>query len=46
MVCVSHGLGYLSLNTIVGELGLGPDEPKSATKPAKHPLLGGIEVLQ
>ncbi|KAJ3767182.1 regulator of chromosome condensation 1/beta-lactamase-inhibitor protein II [Lentinula raphanica] len=29
-----------------GELGLGPDEPKSSTKPTKHIPLEGIEVLQ
>ncbi|KAJ3796343.1 regulator of chromosome condensation 1/beta-lactamase-inhibitor protein II [Lentinula aff. detonsa] len=29
-----------------GELGLGPDEPKSSTKPTKHMPLEGIEVLQ
>lgn len=29
-----------------GELGLGPDEPKSATKPTHHKLLAGIHVLQ
>lgn len=29
-----------------GELGLGPDEPKSATKPTKHVPLDGIHVLQ
>ncbi|KAI0825648.1 RCC1/BLIP-II [Irpex lacteus] len=28
------------------ELGLGPDEPKSATKPIRHQPLIGIEVLQ
>lgn len=34
------------LISITGELGLGPDEPKSATKPTKHQPLTGIEVLQ
>jgi len=29
-----------------GELGLGPEEPKSSTKPTKHMPLEGIEVLQ
>ncbi|EMD39122.1 hypothetical protein CERSUDRAFT_46878, partial [Gelatoporia subvermispora B] len=29
-----------------GELGLGPDEPKSVTKPAQHKRLIGIDVLQ
>lgn len=29
-----------------GELGLGPDEPKSATKPTRHQPLAGIEILR
>ncbi|KAJ3530412.1 hypothetical protein NM688_g7713 [Phlebia brevispora] len=29
-----------------GELGLGPDEPKSATKPTKNSPLAGIDVFQ
>ncbi|GJE93212.1 RCC1/BLIP-II protein [Phanerochaete sordida] len=29
-----------------GELGLGPDEPKSATKPTQNKLLAGIQILQ
>ena len=29
-----------------GELGLGPDEPKSATKPTKSIPLSGIEVFE
>lgn len=29
-----------------GELGLGPDEPKSATKPTQNKTLIGIHVLQ
>ena len=34
------------LNVISGELGLGPDEPKSATKPTRHQPLLGIEVFR
>ena len=30
----------------LGELGLGPDEPKSATKPGKHMALDGIDVFE
>ncbi|KAF7964752.1 hypothetical protein HWV62_3270 [Athelia sp. TMB] len=30
---------------ILGELGLGADQPKSATKPGKNEPLGGIEVI-
>ncbi|KIK55454.1 hypothetical protein GYMLUDRAFT_76531 [Collybiopsis luxurians FD-317 M1] len=33
-------------NASNGELGLGPDEPKSSTKPTKHVPLEGIEVMQ
>lgn len=29
-----------------GELGLGPDEPKSATKPTQNKILAGIHILQ
>ncbi|KAH7910251.1 regulator of chromosome condensation 1/beta-lactamase-inhibitor protein II [Hygrophoropsis aurantiaca] len=32
-------------NAAYGELGLGPEEPKSATKPTKHQPLTGIEIL-
>ncbi|KAG6332897.1 hypothetical protein ID866_6193 [Astraeus odoratus] len=32
-------------NAANGELGLGPDEPKSATKPTPHQPLTGIEVF-
>ncbi|KAJ7623521.1 regulator of chromosome condensation 1/beta-lactamase-inhibitor protein II [Roridomyces roridus] len=32
-------------NAANGELGLGPDEPKSATKPTKHVPLTGVTVL-
>ncbi|TFK62794.1 RCC1/BLIP-II [Pluteus cervinus] len=32
-------------NAANGELGLGPDEPKSATKPTRHVPLTGIEVF-
>ncbi|KAI5980788.1 regulator of chromosome condensation 1/beta-lactamase-inhibitor protein II [Pisolithus albus] len=32
-------------NAANGELGLGPDEPKSATKPTRHQPLSGIEVF-
>ncbi|KAG2098284.1 regulator of chromosome condensation 1/beta-lactamase-inhibitor protein II [Suillus discolor] len=32
-------------NASYGELGLGPDEPKSATKPTSHQPLAGIEVI-
>ncbi|KAK0215160.1 regulator of chromosome condensation 1/beta-lactamase-inhibitor protein II [Armillaria fumosa] len=32
-------------NAANGELGLGPEEPKSATKPIKHAKLGGLDVL-
>ena len=30
----------------LGELGHGPDEPKSATKPIQNKPLAGIEVIQ
>jgi len=33
-------------NVIPGELGLGPDEPKSATKPTRHQPLLGIGVFR
>ncbi|KAF9060521.1 RCC1/BLIP-II [Rhodocollybia butyracea] len=33
-------------NASNGELGLGPEEPKSSTKPTKHIPLEGIHVLQ
>jgi len=29
-----------------GELGLGPDEPKSATKPTRNATLVGIEIFE
>ncbi|EGN96958.1 hypothetical protein SERLA73DRAFT_185217 [Serpula lacrymans var. lacrymans S7.3] len=32
-------------NAANGELGLGPDEPKSATKPTRHQPLSGIQVF-
>ena len=32
-------------NASNGELGLGPDEPKSATKPTRNATLNGLEVL-
>ncbi|KAJ7746825.1 regulator of chromosome condensation 1/beta-lactamase-inhibitor protein II [Mycena maculata] len=32
-------------NAANGELGLGPDEPKSATKPTKHIPLSGVTVI-
>ncbi|KAK0470721.1 regulator of chromosome condensation 1/beta-lactamase-inhibitor protein II [Armillaria novae-zelandiae] len=32
-------------NAANGELGLGVEEPKSATKPIKHARLGGLDVL-
>ncbi|KAF9233720.1 regulator of chromosome condensation 1/beta-lactamase-inhibitor protein II [Melanogaster broomeanus] len=32
-------------NAANGELGLGPDEPKSATKPTRNQPLAGIEVI-
>lgn len=35
---------YLTLR--IGELGLGPGEPKSATKPTRHQPLIGIDVLE
>ncbi len=35
----------LAANVSTGELGLGPAEPKSATKPIKHQLLVGLDVL-
>lgn len=31
---------------VLGELGLGPNEPKSSTKPLQHQPLTGIDVLQ
>ena len=33
-------------NAANGELGFGPDAPKSATKPQKHEGLVGVEVLE
>lgn len=33
-------------STATGELGLGPEEPKSATKPTKHDPLNEIDVIQ
>lgn len=30
---------------VAGELGLGPNEPKSATKPTKVQPLSGVEVF-
>lgn len=35
-----------SLVSTAGELGLGPNEGKSATKPTRHQLLIGIDVFQ
>ncbi|KAF8196812.1 regulator of chromosome condensation 1/beta-lactamase-inhibitor protein II [Mycena galopus ATCC 62051] len=32
-------------NAANGELGLGPEEPKSATKPTKHIPLSGVDVI-
>jgi hypothetical protein len=37
-------VGY-GQNAANGELGLGPDEPKSATKPTMHQPLAGIQVF-
>ena len=34
------------LNSSVGELGLGPNEGKSATKPTRNQPLNGVEVFQ
>ncbi|KAK0227512.1 regulator of chromosome condensation 1/beta-lactamase-inhibitor protein II [Armillaria fumosa] len=35
----------LATNVSIGELGLGPAEPKSATKTTKHARLGGLDLL-
>ena len=37
---------HLYHHDIAGELGLGVDEPKSATKPTKMQPLLGIEIIQ
>lgn len=34
------------INDNTGELGLGPEEVKSITKPTRHQPLIGVEVLQ
>jgi hypothetical protein len=39
-------LPHMTTYERVGELGLGPDEPKSATKPTKSVPLSGIEVFE
>ena len=36
----------LMLMSFAGELGLGPEEPKSATKPTRHQPLVGIQVFR
>lgn len=38
---IAFGQGALN-----GELGHGPDQPKSATKPTQNKPLAGIEVIQ
>ena len=38
--------GYFSSWCWSGELGLGPDEPKSATKPTRNQPLNGIDVFR
>ncbi|KAI8985752.1 regulator of chromosome condensation 1/beta-lactamase-inhibitor protein II [Trametes punicea] len=44
----SHGIPFTEWHAkeLTGELGLGPDEPKSATKPVQHKPLTGIDVVQ
>jgi hypothetical protein len=37
---------YHRLTFIVGELGLGLEEPKSATKPIRNNTLNGINVIE
>jgi len=32
-------------NAATGELGLGPEQPRSATKPTRHELLVGIDII-
>jgi hypothetical protein len=34
------------IQSLIGELGLGPNEPKSATKPTRHQPLIGIDVFE
>ncbi|EIW58162.1 RCC1/BLIP-II [Trametes versicolor FP-101664 SS1] len=41
VMTITFGQGALN-----GELGLGPNEPKSSTKPLQHKPLTGIDVLQ
>ncbi|KAH8104111.1 RCC1/BLIP-II [Cristinia sonorae] len=41
IMTIAYGQGAAN-----GELGLGPDEPKSATKPTRHQPLIGIDVIQ
>lgn len=41
-----HAFPDFMLIGFEGELGLGPDEPKSATKPTRHQPLAEIEVLR
>jgi hypothetical protein len=38
--------GYIVYRAGVGELGFGPNEPKSATKPMKNQPLSGIDVFE
>jgi hypothetical protein len=40
-----HGCSTLNEN-FQGELGLGPEEPKSATKPTRNQPLAGINVMR
>lgn len=41
---IIYSIGLLLMN--LGELGLGPNEGKSATRPTRHQLLNGIDVFQ
>ena len=43
---LSEPLFTISILTLTGELGLGQDEPKSATKPTRNIPLVGIDVFE
>ena len=46
VTCETRDPTHLYHHGLAGELGLGVDEPKSATKPTKMQPLLGIEVIQ
>ena len=46
MVCSTKIEGCTLNNLYTGELGLGFDEPKSATKPTRNIPLVGLEVFE